>query len=102
MMRITVQGKHVGLPEPDCAVLSFLCVYFSLFSLTVSHTQAHLLQISLIVSLDSVDSQSLICGFKGFRYRNRSVIRCRGQIQSKKPWVRIVTKLKNSKRLESC
>lgn len=41
--------KHVGLSEPDCAVLSFLCVYFCLcvhtvhLPLTLTRYRSHLL-----------------------------------------------------------
>lgn len=62
----SVLHKHVGLSQPDCAVLSFLCVYFCLRSLSVPNAHAHLLQISLIVSLVSADyvefNSVLICG----------------------------------------
>lgn len=55
MLKIYVLHKHVELSEPDCAVLSFLCVYFCLCSLSVPNAHAHLLQISLIVSLVNID-----------------------------------------------
>lgn len=64
MLETAVLHKHVGLSEPNCAVLSFLCVYFCLCSLTAPHALSP--QISLIVSLVNTGyvefHRVLICG----------------------------------------
>lgn len=46
---------HVGLSEPYCVVLSFLCVYFWPCALSAPRACTRLLPISLIVSLVSTD-----------------------------------------------
>lgn len=55
MVKSSKLHKHAEFPEPDCAVFSFLCVYFCLASLAGLHTHSYLLQISLIVSLVNID-----------------------------------------------